>query len=221
MAWVEGCDCAHTFHLVEMASSLDQAFSQQRERRSIAEQQQPLWLCEFDVPACNLRAGLALGRTHPGSRRVEAGEGGAVGFCGRNGDCCEHLLGECPGLPPNRPAGGSVLERRRIAQQHDRRLLRPVRQDSLGARAGERKLGTARKPLPQLGKRLLARLNEVGRRLGFGAMFAGTHRLQPVSRFFLDGKVHSGLEPPGQCASRLGNADRIRFPAHTPILARH
>src|SRR5206468_3394947 len=81
----------------------------------------------------------------------------------------------------------------------------------------ERELDAARQPLLELGERLAARLKDIRlcalyRRRPMAARI----RLQPVARFFLDGDVDAGLEPPRQRAARVARSqistDHFRFP---------
>ena len=61
----------------------------------------------------------------------------------------EHPLRQFPGVAADRLAGRRILERRRIAEQHDRCLFRAVRQNALRAGPSERQADAARQPVAE------------------------------------------------------------------------
>ena len=193
-----------------------QRLAEQRLRRAVAEQQQPLGLGEADVLAGDFGAGLAL-RVGSSARRARGSRRATRCRPGRRGIpiAASMRSASSQASPPIGWPAADILERGSIAEQHDRGIFRPVREDRASRRRrGERQLRAARQPVAEARR---ASRGWAGRRLGAGAGSAtglarGGGGRQPVARLFLDGDIDAGLEPPGQCAARLGNADRCPLP---------
>ena len=109
------------------------ALAEERQSRAVAEQDQPLGLDQPDVAPGDLGARRAVGLGHSRARRIEAGQ---ATRCRRRRHPSRSLRAsgpQAPGLAADRLPGREILERRSIAEQHDRRRFRARAARSAGA----------------------------------------------------------------------------------------
>ena len=116
---MEGGNGPYTLDLVNMAPRLGQRLAQQRLRRAVAEQQEPLGAGKLDVLASNLGARLAVSGTHARSGTVKAGKGRTVGILGLDADRSEHALCQLPCRPANRLTGGRIFDPQKPGNNED------------------------------------------------------------------------------------------------------
>jgi len=195
---MEGGDGAHAFDLVDVTPRLDEPLAKHGHAWTITEQKQAMRPSEDDVAARDVGAGRTVLFAEASPRRVDARQGCAVGLIRQDADCLEHALGEAPGIAADGLIGSSILCRRRIAEKHERRLLRTVGEDPSRAWPRHWNPSARRQPFLKLCKRGRQRLR-CQLRLGNDFRFPGArcNRLQPVARILLDGDVDAGLQPPG------------------------
>ena len=115
---MEGGDGTDAFDFVDMSACLEKPLAEQRETRSVTEQDQALWLDEPDVPARDFGARVPLFVAHSSAGRMKTGKGRAVSLVGGHSDRREHPPRERPGIAADRLARRKILERRSVAQHH-------------------------------------------------------------------------------------------------------
>ena len=214
---------AHAVDLVRSPARCGQRLPDQRPRRRIAEQQDPLGLHQRDMVAHQISAAIERCGVESSRRQMEAGQRRAIGAGRLDPDRGEHPNHQLPRGAADRAVVGRILARRAFRNQHHLGLGRTVGKDTLGTRLVERQARRARQPrferLQRIGqgigdRRDNHRRSDPRRREHRRGTRRRRIRLEPVARLLADRAIDSRVEPPAEQVRRFLAAQSQVFAAH-------
>ena len=201
---------------VNLAARGGERLAGQCASRGIAEQQQPLGLCQRDMVRHQLGAALERVGVELAPRAVEAGERGDCRRRLRSTSIAASILTiNCQAVAADRLAIAGILARRELRHQHDFALRRPcgrIRRAPGRSSGRPGAVARARREMPP---------SVSGDCVGAGASMRRDNRARALgfsqSRgLSLIGRVNAGVQPPAEQARRFGAARLSAFPRPWP-----